>query len=238
MAERAGEVTTSHVRAVLRTKPMLAAMAVVSVGVCYAETTWMPWRPIYYATMALLAVIVLLAGPVRWDSFREAWQRYGGWMLLLTIAMLLLSFGRATLEKVIPGQDLDESIKQLAVGWHQRTGGSLAYFRGFYAFIVLMFNPLFEEMFYRWYLFGRWRAAGGGVAAAMLLSAASFALRHDMHLLTVQPYPWTAAALWFVSLFIMGLVVAWFYERTGNLWTVVMPHFLHNVLWLTFYRTG
>ena len=74
--------------------------------------------------------------------------------------------------------------------------------------------PLFEEIFFRGFLFrGFANSWGWGWGAAA--SAAVFGIAHLQ--LDV-----------FVPLFALGLGLAWVYHRTGSLWTSISLHALFN----------
>lgn len=75
--------------------------------------------------------------------------------------------------------------------------------------------PLFEELFFRGFLYGalrRWLSAPG----AMVVSAALFAVVH--------PVPNH------VPIFFLGLLLAYIYEKTGNLLAAMVVHFTHNLI--------
>ena len=80
--------------------------------------------------------------------------------------------------------------------------------------VAVLLAPLFEELFFRGFLYkgllhslGWWPAALG--------SAAIFSLAHLQ--MTV-----------FVPIFALGLGLAWVYERTGSLWTSITMHAVFN----------
>jgi membrane protease YdiL (CAAX protease family) len=89
---------------------------------------------------------------------------------------------------------------------------------GVVLFVVLavVMAPVFEEIFFRGFLFRGFAGAWGwGVGA--VVSAAIFGLAHLQ--LDV-----------FVPLFTLGLLLAWVYKRTGSLWTNISLHALFNAL--------
>ena len=80
--------------------------------------------------------------------------------------------------------------------------------------LALLVAPFAEELFFRGFVFvglanrfGFWWGAVG--------SAAVFSL---VHIEPVKIFP----------LFILGLLLAWVYYKTGSLWTPVLMHFLNN----------
>lgn len=89
---------------------------------------------------------------------------------------------------------------------------------GIVLFVILavFMAPLFEEIFFRGFLFRGFSSSWGWVAGAFV-SAAIFGLAHLQ--LDV-----------FVPLFALGLALAWVYKRTGSLWTCIAFHALFNTL--------
>lgn len=87
---------------------------------------------------------------------------------------------------------------------------------GFALFIVLavVMAPLFEEVFFRGFLFRGFAESWGWLWGAVV-SAAIFAVAHLQ--LDV-----------FVPLFVLGFVLAWVYHRTGSLWTSITLHAVFN----------
>jgi len=89
---------------------------------------------------------------------------------------------------------------------------------GIVLFVILavVMAPLFEEIFFRGFLFRGFSSSWGWVAGACV-SAAVFGIAHLQ--LDV-----------FVPLFALGLALAWVYKRTGSLWTSIAFHALFNGL--------
>ena len=82
--------------------------------------------------------------------------------------------------------------------------------------LALLVAPVAEELFFRGFVFGGlanrigfWRGAA--------LSAAVFSLAH------IEPIK-------LFPMFILGLLFAWLYYKTGSLWSSVMAHFFNNAL--------
>jgi len=76
--------------------------------------------------------------------------------------------------------------------------------------------PLAEEIIFRGMLYG-WLRRFMGLLPAAFLSAAVFGLVHGM-------YPVIAAA------FVVGLALAYIYERTGSLWAPAIVHATQNCI--------
>lgn len=88
------------------------------------------------------------------------------------------------------------------------------------ALVSLIVAPFVEETFFRGFLFtGLGKRFGYSWGA--VLSALLFALAHLQ-----------IAAL--VPIFLLGLLLAWLYARTGSLWPCIFTHFAYNSIALLF----
>jgi len=102
--------------------------------------------------------------------------------------------------------------QQDIIGEFPRTTAGIVLF----VFLAVVLAPLFEEIFFRGFLFRGFSSSWGWVAGACV-SAAVFGVAHLQ--LDV-----------FVPLFALGLALAWVYKRTGSLWTSIAFHALFNGL--------
>ncbi len=90
--------------------------------------------------------------------------------------------------------------------------------------------PVFEELVFRGFLFGYLRRRLPAVPA-MVLSAVAFTMMH----LPISVWP---------PIFLLGLFLAWIYERTGSLVASIGVHFCHNaavmvlIVWPILFRSG
>lgn len=84
------------------------------------------------------------------------------------------------------------------------------------ALLAVVLAPLFEELFFRGFLF-RGLARTWGWPLGAIVSGAIFGAVHLQ--LTV-----------FIPLFGLGVVLAWVYERTGSIWTAILLHAVFNGL--------
>jgi len=85
-----------------------------------------------------------------------------------------------------------------------------------FVLVAVIMAPLFEETFFRGFLFRGFASSWGWVWGA-LASATVFGLAHLQ--LSV-----------FVPLFALGFALAWVYKRTGSLWTSIALHALFNAI--------
>jgi hypothetical protein len=111
-----------------------------------------------------------------------------------------------------PPQDIVEQFPRTIAG------GAL------FVVIAVIFAPLFEELFFRGFVFRGLRTSWGWWPAA-LGSAAVFGAAHLQ--LTV-----------FVPIFALGVALAWVYERTGSLWTSIAMHAVFNGLAVLVWALG
>ena len=102
--------------------------------------------------------------------------------------------------------------QQDIIGEFPRTGAGIVLF----VILAVVMAPLFEEIFFRGFLFRGFSSSWGWVTGACV-SAAVFGIAHLQ--LDV-----------FVPLFALGLALAWLYKRTGSLWTSIAFHALFNGL--------
>jgi len=102
--------------------------------------------------------------------------------------------------------------QQDIIGEFPRTTAGIVLF----VILAVVLAPLFEEIFFRGFLFRGFSSSWGWVAGACV-SAAVFSIAHLQ--LDV-----------FVPLFALGFALAWVYKRTGSLWTSIAFHALFNGL--------
>lgn len=86
--------------------------------------------------------------------------------------------------------------------------------------LIIAVAPVSEEIFFRGFMYGGLRSRLP-VWAAALISGGIFGLLHytDPNSLTVVP-----------QLALLGVVLAWLYERTGSLWPPIMLHVVNNAI--------
>ncbi|MBE0415145.1 MAG: CPBP family intramembrane metalloprotease [Dehalococcoidia bacterium] len=101
-----------------------------------------------------------------------------------------------------------------------RTGVSLAMM----AILTVLVAPFAEETFFRGFIFagiGNRYGYGWGVVVSALL----FSLAHTLTYMQVWPL---------LPIFILGLLLAWLYMRTGSIWPCIFTHFAYNSIALLF----
>jgi membrane protease YdiL (CAAX protease family) len=83
--------------------------------------------------------------------------------------------------------------------------------------VVVVLAPLSEELVFRGFVFGALRKRGGFLLAGSISSLA-FTIIH------LQFHP-----VLFLQLLILGFLLAWAYERTGNLAVPILAHAVYNL---------
>jgi membrane protease YdiL (CAAX protease family) len=104
--------------------------------------------------------------------------------------------------------------KQALAGEFPHTAAGVVMF----VILAVFVAPFFEEIFFRGFLFRGFSASWGWIGGACA-SAAFFGLAHLQFDI-------------FVPLFVLGLVLAWVYKRTGSLWTCIAFHALFNAIYV------
>jgi membrane protease YdiL (CAAX protease family) len=85
--------------------------------------------------------------------------------------------------------------------------------------LVVLWGPLAEEVFFRGFVFPGLKGWIGGVGAAAV-SSLLFALVHfDLRVM--------------IPFFVIGLLLAWLYHRTGSLWSCLVAHAAWNAMVLS-----
>ncbi len=169
------------------------------------------------SAVALVVVSLLIYGwhtlAAWFFSVRVAGRRLAAWGFRLptrayfwTIPVGLMTVYAVTIAHEMVVNPREQDI----VGQFPRTPAGIALF----VVLAVVLAPLFEEVFFRGFLFRGLSASWGWMAGA-LVSSGVFGIAHAQ--LDV-----------FVPLFALGLVLAWVYQRTGSLWTSISLHALFN----------
>jgi membrane protease YdiL (CAAX protease family) len=176
-----------------------AAAIVVSSLVMYGWQTFAAW---------LFSVRRAADGWRAW-GFRRPTKDFFWTIPLALLSVYVLSF----VHDVVVNPEQQEIISEFP-----RTPGGVALF----TLLVVVLAPLFEELFFRGFLFQGLANSWGWLRGAVV-SGAVFGLAHLQ--LDI-----------FVPLFALGFLLAWVYHRTGSLWTSIAFHSLFNgisvVAWL------
>jgi membrane protease YdiL (CAAX protease family) len=215
-------------------------LSVVLTAVVLFESKWTPWAPyfIIYAVLAVFFPLYLRAG--RFGSVADTFRRH--WKLIAGVLLAAIFFDEVVFhwlyQRVLgafgvgadPFYSLDAAIGVMitAVSAKFRISSDAA--RMLYAFFILVWAPVGEELYYRGYLQGVLRRTRGFGASA-LISSFFFGIRHATHLFFLWPaVPWAAAAAWVTGAFVFGLWMNWLYEKTNSLYPPMLVHVVVNVV--------
>ena len=167
-------------------------------------------------TLLLLAVVYLVA--VRWRG--GTWQDLGVWplpdrwawraALIALLAFPLVNFV-SWLQMRITGQPLDnpqmEVLAPDGFSWSSYLGMLL---------VAGVLAPIAEEVAFRGLLY-RWLRERVGIGLGMLGSALAFSVLHGI------------AGL-IPAIAVLGLILAWVYERSGSIWAPIVVHGAYNAI--------
>lgn len=150
---------------------------------------------------------------VRPVARRWLWLAVGIGLLMVALRVALLS----GLVWLVPG--LRGGVDTLATATVNRSSPLTV---GVTLGMISVVAPLWEELFFRGFLFA-WLRERWSVWPAILVSALCFGL---IHLIPLQ----------IVGATVLGVGLAWVYERSRSLWPVLIVHVVNNaVLQLTLY---
>jgi uncharacterized protein len=95
-----------------------------------------------------------------------------------------------------------------------------------YAAFFCLGHSLFEEYYWRWFVFG-WLKRWAPLWVALVLSSLAFMAHHVIILAVYFPGRfWTAALPFSLCVAVGGAVWAWLYHRTGSLYAPWVSHIL------------
>lgn len=167
-------------------------------------------------TLVLFAVVYLVA--VRWRG--ASWRDLGFWplaqpwpgraVLLALLAFPLVSFV-SWLQMQLTGQPLDNPQMEVLVP----AGFSWWRYLGMLA-VAAVVAPVAEELAFRGLLY-RWLRERAGIGLGMAGSALAFSVLHGI------------AGL-IPAIFVLGLILAWVYERAGSIWAPIIVHGVYNAI--------
>lgn len=166
-------------------------------------------------------VALALLGLVVTKRFKAGWQQLGFYkfkplqaLLLIAIATVLLLLATviayALVAKLAPSVNLDQE----QVTGFDSARSSLELALAFVGLVVVA--PFVEEIVFRGFMLPAFAQsfgfAGGAVATSLL-----FGLAH-----------WQVNVA--IATFVLGLLLAWLYKRTGSLWPAILFHSLKNLV--------
>ncbi|MEL3911465.1 CPBP family intramembrane glutamic endopeptidase [Treponema pedis] len=87
--------------------------------------------------------------------------------------------------------------------------------------LTISLTPLFEEIFYRGYLYNGLKLTYSNRNAAIIISGMIFGIYH------IPRYGYDFGI---IILVLLGIALAHCYEKTGTIWTPIIMHSLYNIL--------
>ncbi|HUD71429.1 MAG TPA: CPBP family intramembrane glutamic endopeptidase [Dongiaceae bacterium] len=227
----------------LRRGGVLAVGLLVTL-VALVDTLIAPWSPLILAHAALALLLPLAWGT--WSFGRLSTVRRSSWALVIVVPIafqIVASFWDGLLWPWIvrlagvdpavsqgPYYTLTAALPAVFQAGASRLGWPVDRMTWVYFSFIVLWAGLGEELFYRGYVYGTLRKRGVGAIRAAIVSSALFGVRHAAQLAPVHPYPLAAALSWVVIAFVIGLALAWIYERSASLWPPVLAHYLFNLI--------
>jgi membrane protease YdiL (CAAX protease family) len=188
--------------------PVFALIAEAVMLLAAAAAVWAGRRPLWEAPA------VLGMGRPRVRHLRSGLLGYvaASWAVALTSLLAVLLYRLSTGQSA-PAQQVVEMMPRMDLGP-----------RLVMAAVAVVVAPVSEELLFRGVLFGALRERYGFWSSA-LTSGILFGLIH-MSLVYVLP------------LSLLGVILAWLYERTGSLWPPIVLHVTQNALVLFMLFSG
>ena len=168
--------------------------------------------------LCLLGVPVGIASNWKSSNIRLAWERLGlrrfalsalGWMLL---ALFLYYLFAGLFSSLVLEPEQDDISDELGVGDESLLVSVIA------VLLIVGLAAISEELFFRGFVFSGLRSRMT-VWPAALISGLVFGLVHAPTGITTV-----------IPLAVLGVVLAWLYDKTGSLWPPVIAHALNNGL--------
>ncbi|GIP58558.1 type II CAAX endopeptidase family protein [Paenibacillus sp. FSL W8-0186] len=204
-------------------------MAVVKYG---AQRLYLSWlgNPLYSGMLTGLTIAIVLLAGLNYIALRPqrlTWAEIGlrrfpakdwGRILIWILVLVVLSTGAMLLTNLFGNtvsNSKTESLQQ-----------NVTWFTVLLAVISAgVISPLYEELFYRGFMY-RWLQARAGVGWGIMISSLIFTAAHypTMNAMPVN--------------FIAGVVLAWAYEKTGSVVPAMIIHGVTNTIAVLLTATG
>ncbi|WP_099305701.1 CPBP family intramembrane glutamic endopeptidase [Bacillus sp. Marseille-P3800] len=157
-------------------------------------------------------VIALRPHQLSWHAVgvRRFSQTYWKWIIVWTIVLIVASLLIVILMDLFQMSTENEKTESLTTDMNW-----LTFSIGFISAAII--SPIYEEIFYRGFLY-RWFRVKWGMWAGLLCSSFIFTI---VHVPTYNTLPVN---------FISGLVFAWTYEKTGSILPAILIHGTFNGL--------
>lgn len=200
---------------------------------------WFPWAPfaIGYGLLALVIPLWLQAYAWRPTRLRgRALWKLSALVLTVAVAVDFGVFGLGVDWALArtgwsgdPFYSLTRAVEFLIESVSLQRQWSITSVQIIFAFCMLVWAPLAEELFYRGYLYGALKSRFSR-PLAWLIAGSFFGVRHVTHFFFMWPGTVSVAGLlWCMAAFAFSTYSTYLYERSGGLLPVMWVHFLTNI---------
>ncbi len=210
------------------------AIGIILTLVVLAESIYPPWSP-YFIVYAILAIIIpLFLGTYRFGPFVAIMK--SNWRLILCIFVIAAILNEGVFswlyERILvnlglsnyPFYSLKAAMNSISDKAADKFGIAKDAAIMLYAFFIVIWAPIGEELFYRGYIQGILRQFNS-FKVSTLISAALFGIRHMTHEFFLWPdYPLIAAGSWALSAFVFGLLMNYLYEKSRSIYPLILVH--------------
>ena len=198
-----------------------------------------PWSPYFLIYAALAIAIPLYTKSYKFGSFSDNFRGHKLKIFIVVLVVgIILTIGLDTLTNTIltnagladnPYYSLPAALVALAESAGIKFGITTTTAMLIYAFYIIIWAPIGEELFYRGYVYGELKEKYG-LLGATLISTFFFGIRHATHMLFLPTYPLIAGLYWAFSAFVFGLVMVYAYEKTESLYVPMIVHLIVNLI--------
>ncbi len=219
-------------------------ISVILTVIVLLESKFPIWAPFFILYAVLAIVIPIYLKTYRFGSFAQTLKDC--WKVTLLILVLAVFFDQVVFSWLSqwildtlgvgasPFYSLNAAFATMIAAIAQKFAISTDAAQMLFAFFLIIWAPIGEELFYRGYLQGVLRK-NGSFRFAAIISALFFGFRHATHFFLLWPaFPWVAAASWVVSAFVFGLFMSYLYEKTRSLYPPMLVHLGVNLIELLF----
>ncbi|EHP85245.1 CPBP family intramembrane glutamic endopeptidase [Methanotorris formicicus] len=211
------------------------ALIVILTLLSAVESFLCPWSP-YFIVYAILAIII----PLYFKTYKV--KRFDKTQVKLFVKFLIVSVLVVVLSKIgyvlilkylslrgNPFYDINYALLELGRIVNERFGISVSKAMLIYAFYIIVWAPIGEELLYRGFLFEILNRKYS-FAISALVSSLFFGVRHLVHFLLLPKYPVFAGLFYFYIAFVYGLIMAYAYKKTENIYIPMGLHLLTNII--------
>ena len=198
------------------------------------ESCIFPWSP-YFVIYAILTITI----PIYFKTYKikgfdkNTVKLFAKFLLISIVFMMLSKLGYALILEYLSlagnvFYDMDYALFELGKIVGDRLNMPIFDAMLIYGFYMFLWAPIGEELFYRGFLFEMLNRKYP-FAVSALISSLFFGVRHLVHFLLLPRYPVFAGLFYFYIAFFYGLIMAYAYKKTENIYVPIGLHFLTNI---------